>query len=61
MSYAMRRVMLASALIILSVSGCAKSSGNSAFCDLGPYRYYDHEAADRWGDQYNATWEVICE
>ena len=62
MSYAMKRVLIVSALMMPIVNGCAQNTaGNSAFCDLGPYRYFDHVAADRWGDQYNATFEVVCE
>ena len=59
------RGKLASLLMMMSAAGCAVStSGNSAFCDLGPYRYPaigTNVDADRFGDSYNATFEKVCE
>ena len=48
-------------LTLMSASGCARSTGANAFCDMGPYPYFDHEPADRWGDRYNVTYEKVCE
>lgn len=53
--------MLGSVLLLLTGSGCASVTGNAVLCDIGPYPYFGHEPADRWGDAYNASYEVVCE